>query len=148
MPNHNIPYFSGSWLFMKRKASRFVIGWIYYLQDKNRTKTTNLIYSDYVKSFRIILQKVLGVKVPRICWSLPYVTENEMQLMGFTVCFIKYKLSIYYWFIFILFLNLTQATNTYSLYLGNSIYKLFHYPDTEIYTVGINKLWGTWWRSG
>ena len=39
-----------------------------------------------------------------------------------------------------LFINLTQATNTYSLYLGNSIYKLFHYPDTELYTIGINKL--------
>lgn len=140
MPNHNIPYFSGGWLFMKRKASRFVIGWIYYLQDKNRTKTTNLKYPGYVKNFRIIVQKVLGVKVCRICWSLPYVTPNERQLMGLTVCFIKYKLSIYYWYIFILFINLIQSTNTYSVSLGNSIYKLFHYPDTEMYKIGINKL--------
>ena len=36
-PNHNISYFSGSCLFMKRRASHFVIGWISYLQDKNIT---------------------------------------------------------------------------------------------------------------
>lgn len=136
--NHNIPYFSGR--FTKRKASNSFIGWICYLQDKNRTKTTNLKYSGYVNNFSIILQKVRGVRVPRICWSLPYVTPNVRHLMGLTVCFIKYKLSICYWCIFILFINLPWSYNTYSLRLGNSIYKLFHYPNTERYKTGINKL--------